>query len=244
MSATFTGWVVTFFTFFKVYGCWRSYRRCRSRYAGAMQRHRTESLLSTADLNARSTLRTGQRRLIQLCFAVFLLAFAHVLSACEQNREIRSPTVMLTPTSTLTPTPTSTPSPTSWPTLTPIPTLTPWPTPSRPSTPLVTIVQIVHTPTRVQVGTLVDEYLVLVSFAELVNLSGWTIVDSQGDVYTFGSIVIEAGTGLRVHTGSGKDGPEDVYWGLDRTIWNEQATNLVLRDARGFVIDKYSSCPP
>jgi hypothetical protein len=108
---------------------------------------------------------------------------------------------------------------------------------------LVTIVEVVSAGTNATDTSRGDEYVVLVSFARPVDLTGWTLGNSWGDVYEFGHIVLEPGTGLRLHTGKGTNRPEDLYWGLNYKVWSKGANDVILKDAQGFIIDTYSSQP-
>jgi hypothetical protein len=85
-----------------------------------------------------------------------------------------------------------------------------------------------------------DEYVVFVNFTRPLDLSGWTLSSSSGDVYEFGHIVLEPGEGLRLHSGEGENGRGHLYWGLSYQVWNEGDNKLVLRNAEGYVIDIYS----
>jgi len=107
--------------------------------------------------------------------------------------------------------------------------------------PLVTIVEIAYrgagtTDTTYEYW---DEQVVLASFARRVDLTGWTLSNSRGDVYKFGSVILEQGAGLRLHTGVGEDGQEDLYWGLSHSVWTIGTSQVMLRNAEGFVIDTY-----
>jgi hypothetical protein len=71
-------------------------------------------------------------------------------------------------------------------------------------------------------------------------MAGWTLSSSRGDIYEFGHVVLEAGAGLRLHTKEGEDGPKDLYWGLDYEVWHNENEQVILRNAKGFLVDAYS----
>lgn len=85
-----------------------------------------------------------------------------------------------------------------------------------------------------------DNYVVFANFSLAVDLAGWTVRTSAGDVYEFGHVVIDAGSAIRLHLGEGTDGPADLYWGPKIYASASEGFALLLRDATGFVIDTYS----
>ncbi|GGJ66716.1 lamin tail domain-containing protein [Streptomyces brasiliensis] len=72
-----------------------------------------------------------------------------------------------------------------------------------------------------------------------VNLSGWTLSDSQGHTYTFRRFWLDDRSTVRVHTGFGRDSSRDLYQNLRRAVWDERDT-ATLRDNRGRFIDATS----
>ena len=49
--------------------------------------------------------------------------------------------------------------------------------------------------------------------ASRINLTGWTLRDKQGHIYTFGTYTIKAHGYVKIHTGSGTNTQTDRYWG-------------------------------
>lgn len=46
------------------------------------------------------------------------------------------------------------------------------------------------------------------------SLTGYTLRDKQGHAYTFATFTLSAGKSVKVHTGRGKNGPTNRYWGM------------------------------
>jgi hypothetical protein len=72
----------------------------------------------------------------------------------------------------------------------------------------------------VGVGNLQDERMVIQNDGtEGTELTGWTLTDNKGLVYTFPQLILHPGAKVQVHTASGKDTPSDLYWGLPTPVW-------------------------
>lgn len=71
-----------------------------------------------------------------------------------------------------------------------------------------------------------------------VNLKGWTLTDSQGEVYTFAERIIFSSGSVKVYTRAGTSTPVVLYWGRDAAVW-EPGDVVTLRDARGAVQSTY-----
>jgi LysM repeat protein len=90
-----------------------------------------------------------------------------------------------------------------------------------------------------------QERVVLFNAGErLADMDGWTLSDSEGDVYEFPNFRLWAGGSVIVHTGSGMDGspPSNFYWDNPEAVWfaGKVAT---LRDAEGNVVARYTVGP-
>lgn len=71
------------------------------------------------------------------------------------------------------------------------------------------------------------------------SLANWTLRDGNRVVYTFGQVTIFGeGAGILVHTGSGNDGPTDLYLRLASPIW-QSGDSVNLHDAAGTVQATY-----
>lgn len=74
-----------------------------------------------------------------------------------------------------------------------------------------------------------------------LDLSGWTVRDEAGHVYTFPpGFVLEPGERVRLHTGRGRDSQIDLYWGSTSAIWNNGGDTITVRNAGGEIIVRRS----
>ncbi len=87
------------------------------------------------------------------------------------------------------------------------------------------------------------EYLVLTNLSDRpVDLSGFTLRDaSASNRYRFPpGRALPARSRVTVHTGNGQDGPDRLYWGSDRPIWNNDGDRALLVDPAGNAAAEYS----
>jgi hypothetical protein len=75
--------------------------------------------------------------------------------------------------------------------------------------------------------------------ATAVQLSGATLSDEANTSYTFPRYELAPGRSLRLHSGSGRDGRDRLYWGGDRAVWNNSGDAGILRDSEGLFVDVY-----
>jgi hypothetical protein len=69
-------------------------------------------------------------------------------------------------------------------------------------------------------GTLASEAIVIQNNGEeALILTGWSLNDSQGDVYTFPQLTLFPNGTVKVHTASGTDTAADLYWGRSSPVW-------------------------
>jgi len=71
-------------------------------------------------------------------------------------------------------------------------------------------------------------------------LTGWTIRDTSGHVYRFGTYRLRAGYTVTVHTGSGTNTRLNRYWRSDWYIWNNTGDTAKLKNRAGTLIDRCS----
>ncbi|MGW7519331.1 lamin tail domain-containing protein [Streptomyces sp. NPDC054796] len=73
-----------------------------------------------------------------------------------------------------------------------------------------------------------------------VSLKGYTVKDSAGYKYTFGTFTLKSGKSVRVHTGKGTNKSTDRYWGRSWYVWNNSGDKATLRSASGSSLDTCS----
>lgn len=83
------------------------------------------------------------------------------------------------------------------------------------------------------------EMVILHNSREAVNLKGWTLTNSRGDVYTFPDFPFARGMSLALHTEEGKDTTTDLYWGRETAAWHKGDDKATLADAEQRVVDIY-----
>lgn len=73
-----------------------------------------------------------------------------------------------------------------------------------------------------------------------VSLQGWTLSDAAAHVYTFPAFTLQPGWGVRVWTGAGTDGAQDLFWGRKQAVWNNTGDIGILRDAAGTEVSRFA----
>jgi hypothetical protein len=68
-------------------------------------------------------------------------------------------------------------------------------------------------------GQLSREVVVLLNEGDLVDMTGWQLVPPRGTSYTFGPVKIFKNSFLNLHTTTGADVPNDLFWGLGEPMW-------------------------
>jgi len=147
------------------------------------------------------------------------------------------------PAFTPVPTPTETPIPFEPPTpfaTQPMPGETPTPAPKGPTPTIFARPVDVEITEIVGSGNVAEEMVIITNRGQPVNLEGWTLSDSHDNVYTFPGILLWSNdASVRVHTGSGENTATDLYWKLNRAIW-EAGDKAILADKNGKIIAVYA----
>jgi micrococcal nuclease len=74
-----------------------------------------------------------------------------------------------------------------------------------------------------------------------LDLTGWTVSDDAGREYRFpNGFTLAPGERVTLHTGSGTDSAGDLFWGLDRAVWNNDGDTITVRNAGGEVVVRRS----
>jgi hypothetical protein len=91
-----------------------------------------------------------------------------------------------------------------------------------------------------------DEYFTLENTGTgPVDLGGWTVSNERGAVFRFpDGYRLAVGAVVFVHSGSGTDSGNVLFWGSAAPVWNNDSDIAVLYDATGLLIDiyHYASC--
>lgn len=71
-------------------------------------------------------------------------------------------------------------------------------------------------------------------------LTGWTLRDTAGHVYTFPATKLKSGRSVTVHTGKGNNRAGHRYWGAGAYVWNNDGDKAILRNKSGASVDTCS----
>lgn len=94
---------------------------------------------------------------------------------------------------------------------------------------------VAATPANVRISTVVfagqrtREAVVIVNEGEQVDLTGWTIANPRGQIYTFGSVLLFKESFINLHTTKGVDVPTDLFWNQDAAMWQKGDTATLKR---------------
>ncbi|MFB6155676.1 MAG: lamin tail domain-containing protein [Haloferacaceae archaeon] len=82
------------------------------------------------------------------------------------------------------------------------------------------------------------EYLVFRNDGDRpLSLGGWTVSDRAGHEYAFPQHAsLDPGASLTLYSGTGTDGPGELYWGGTGAVWNNGGDTVTVRDANGTVV--------
>ena len=117
---------------------------------------------------------------------------------------------------------------------------TPAPSPTKGSTPTIFAKPVdVEITEIVGAGNIAEEMVIITNRGQPVNLEGWTLSDLQDNVYTFPGILLWSNdASVRVHTGLGENTATDLYWKLDKAVW-ETGDKATLADKNGKINSVY-----
>lgn len=77
-----------------------------------------------------------------------------------------------------------------------------------------------------------------------VTLTGWTLRDRSGHVYTFGTYRIKAFGHVKIRTGSGVNTQTNRFWGRSWYVWNNTGDRATLKNANGIVKSRCAYSDP
>jgi LysM repeat protein len=90
--------------------------------------------------------------------------------------------------------------------------------------------------TVIGAGELQDERVVIRQNGEgLVALQGWTLADSDGNVFVFPQVSLFKDGAITVYTRAGTSSVVELYWGLTEAIW-ESGEVVALADPDGNIV--------
>ena len=72
------------------------------------------------------------------------------------------------------------------------------------------------------------------------TLTGWRVRDRAGHVFRFPSFRLGSGATVTLHTGKGRDGARNLYWGQGWYVWNNTGDRATLKNRSGAVADTCS----
>ena len=190
-----------------------------------------EDLMRANDLTDADLLFVGQELIIPIGGLPETPAFTPVPTPTETPIPFEPPT----PLSTDTP-PAAQPTPSG----TPLPSPeTPAPSPTRGPTPTISKPVDVEITEVIGSGNIAEEMVIITNRGQSVNLEGWTLSDRHDNVYTFPGILLWSNNAsVRVHTGLGENTANDLYWKLNKAIW-EPGDKATLADRNEEIIAVY-----
>lgn len=76
-----------------------------------------------------------------------------------------------------------------------------------------------------------DEYVILQNIGDTpLNMTGWTIKDEGSNIYTFPEDIMPTDQVVTLHTGSGSNTENEIFWSKKGAVWNNKADAIYLRD--------------
>jgi hypothetical protein len=100
-----------------------------------------------------------------------------------------------------------------------------------PQQPEVTIAAIEHGPDGLDVAA--EHVLLRSTSTSPVDMNGWTLRNLAGDEYRFPPFTLPPSAEVRVFTGEGIDGPDQLFWGRRAPVWGDRGASAILTDATG-----------
>jgi LysM repeat protein len=191
-----------------------------------------EDIMRANGLTDADLLFVGQELIIPIGGLPETPAFTPVPTPTETSIPFEPPTPLSTDTPLAAqPTPSRTPLPLSE---------TPTQSPTQGATPTIFAKPVdVEITEIVGSGDIAEEMVIITNRGQPVNLEGWTLSDRHDNVYTFPGILLWSNNAsVRVHTGLGENTATDLYWKLNKAIW-EAGDEAALADKNGKIISVY-----
>jgi hypothetical protein len=84
-------------------------------------------------------------------------------------------------------------------------------------------------------GDITRESVILFNQGASVNLTGWTLKDLDGNIYTLPETRLFNDSIVEIATRVGQNTPALKFWGLTRPVWGDSGDVITLSDASGVV---------
>jgi micrococcal nuclease len=85
-----------------------------------------------------------------------------------------------------------------------------------------------------------DEYVIFENHgSSIIDLTGWFAHDESNNPYIFPTFYLINGSSVTLYTGPGTDTENELYWGSDKPIWNNDGDTLYLRDSEGYFVTHF-----
>jgi len=90
-------------------------------------------------------------------------------------------------------------------------------------------------------GDAMDEHITIINGGDApLSLTGWTLRDTRGHVYTFGSYTLPTDGTVTVRSTKGADTATDRYWNqATALLTNTEPETITLHDAANTLVDRY-----
>jgi hypothetical protein len=85
----------------------------------------------------------------------------------------------------------------------------------------------------VSAGDITAEGVIIRNTGSTVDMTGWTLTDTQGNTFTFPEQLLFSNASVTVFTRIGQNTPVALYWGENEAIWGEPGDVATLSDADG-----------
>ena len=72
------------------------------------------------------------------------------------------------------------------------------------------------------------------------KFQGWTIKDEANHIFTFPQFALDQNGTVTIHTGSGINTNDSLFWSNQGAIWNNDGDTLYLRNKDGELILSYA----
>ncbi len=82
-------------------------------------------------------------------------------------------------------------------------------------------------------GDITAEGVVIRNTGSTVDMTGWTLTDTQGNTFTFPEQLLFSNASVTVFTRIGQNTPVALYWGENEAMWGEPGDVATLSDADG-----------